>query len=186
MDEIMRQRSSRRSLDLFHGHVRLAVSNVVANRVIKQNSLLRDDSNLLSQRSQRYIAHVVAVDQQASLSRVKKTGDQVNQRALARTARPDDRDHLSTANYEVNVVQHLRVFSLAAISKTHMLELHRLRECRQALGVRLFADIIFNVHELKDLARRAQSLLKIVIEERKFTHRIVQGKNCSKKGNEVA
>ena len=61
-----------------------------------------------------------------------------------------------------------------------MVELDCLGERGQALGARLFADVIFDVHELEDFARCAEGLLKVVVEEGKFAHRVVEAKTAAK------
>src|ERR1700685_477774 len=114
MDEVMRQSGAGCGFYFFEPNMRLAVSDVVANGVVKQNGFLSDDSHLLPQRSQRYIAHVEAVDEQASFGRVEKSWNQMDKRALARTARADDGQNLPAANFQVDVMQHAGVFTFAA------------------------------------------------------------------------
>ncbi len=74
-------------------------------------------------------------------------------------------------------MQDAGVFAFAAIGEAHVIELDCLRERRQAPGMRLFADIIFDVHELEDFARCAQGLLEIVVELGKLADGIVKAEH---------
>ena len=49
-----------------------------------------------------------------------------------------------------------------------------LRKRRERLGVRLFAHVIFGIHEAENFRRCAERLLEIVVEERELADRIVQ------------
>ena len=45
------------------------------------------------------------------------------------------------------------------------------------MGAHLLAHLVLSIHKAKDLRGRAQRLLKIVVEESEFTHRLVQLEN---------
>src|SRR5271155_5246201 len=164
--------------------MRLPISNVIANRIVKQDGLLRDDSDLLPQRSQRNVAHVAPIDKQSALGNIEKPRNKMDQGALARTAGADDRQDFSAPHFEVDIVQHASVCALTAIGEADVIESNGLRESRQAPGMGLFADIIFNVHELEDFARCAQGLLKIIIELGKLAHRVIETEHCRNERHE--
>src|SRR5713101_6466894 len=136
--------------------MRLAISDVVAHGVVKQHSFLGDNAHLLPQGSQGYVAYVMAVDHQAPLSGIEEARDQVHQSALTGTTGAYDCNHFAAVNLQVDIVQHACVLSLAAIGEADMIELDSPGEGWQAPGMRLFADIIFDVHELEDFTGSAQ------------------------------
>src|SRR5262249_60875368 len=49
----------------------------------------------------------LALHQDATAARRLEQGKAAQQRALARTARPDDRDHLALPHFELDAAQHL-------------------------------------------------------------------------------
>src|SRR5580700_652487 len=108
----------------------------------------------------------------------------MHQGALARTAGPDDGDDFAAANFEVDIVQYLRVRAFAAIGEADMIELNVSCELRQAPGMRLLAYVVFDIHELEDFAGCAKGLLKIIIELRKFADRVIEAEDSRNKGHE--
>jgi len=85
------------------------------------------------------------------------------------------------ANFEVNVNAGRSIRALAAISEAYAIELDGPRESGQALGMRLLANIVLDVHKLEDLAGSAKGLLEIIIESRKLGDGVIQSKTAAKK-----
>jgi len=83
-------------------------------------------------------------------------------------------------------MQDASIRALAAISEAYAIELDGPRESGQALGMRLLANIVLDVHKLEDLAGSAKGLLEIIIEKRKLANGVIQSKDCSEKGDEAA
>ena len=104
----MRPRRPRRFFHLLLRNVRLAVGDIVPHRVVEQHRLLRDDADLRAQRIQRHVPHIVVVDQNLPAADVKESRNQVHQRALARAARSNHRQHLARLHFQIDVVQHQR------------------------------------------------------------------------------
>src|SRR5260370_42311354 len=77
-NEFVRQGSAGRSFNFLLRNIGLAVSNVVASCIVEQHRVLRDDSDLRSQRSKSDIADVIAIDKQAAAGHIEKTGNQMN------------------------------------------------------------------------------------------------------------
>jgi hypothetical protein len=71
---------------------RPAVGDVGGDGVAEEVGFLEDEGDLRAQARQRDVAHVDAVDEDAAVLRVVEAGDQVDERALARAGRADDRD----------------------------------------------------------------------------------------------
>ncbi len=110
---------------LFHQrvlHVRLAVGNVVAHRVVEENRLLRHLRHLAAQRAQRQVAQVVAVDQDAPRGHIEEARNQVDQRRLARAARPHQRQHLAGLHLQIDVVQNLMLALFGRVGEAHILK----------------------------------------------------------------
>ncbi len=185
----MRQGGAGRGLHLLLRDGRLPVGDVVAQGVVEQHRLLGDDADLRAQRGQRGVAHVAAIDEQASGGHIEETRDQMHQRALARAARSHDGHHFSGPHFEIDVAQDFpRLVAVRLRRRSTHLKANALGKRRQRLGARLFPHVVFGVHELENFRRRAQRLLKIVVEQRELAHRIVElehgddeGEKCSQR-----
>src|ERR1039458_2293553 len=103
--------AARRSSDLVEVNLRLAVGDVVAHRIVEENRLLRDLGDLAAQRTQRELAQVASVDENAAAGDVEEARNQVCQRGLAGATGADQRQHLAGAQLKIDVVQNL-VFAL--------------------------------------------------------------------------
>ena len=77
-------------LDLFLWNMGLAVGDVVAHGVVEEHGFLGDDADLGAQRSEGDVADIVAIDEQTSASHIEEAGNQVDERAFARTAGAND------------------------------------------------------------------------------------------------
>ena len=90
-NKVVRQRHLCRIFHARERYIRLPIRDVVANRVVEQDRLLRHLADLRSQRGDRHIPHIVPVDADVfPRSHVKESRDQVHQRALAGAARPHE------------------------------------------------------------------------------------------------
>jgi hypothetical protein len=101
-------------------HVRLAVGDVVAHRVVEEDGLLRHLGNLAAQRAERQVAQVVAVDENAARSHVEEARNQVDQRGLARAAGAHQRQHFAGAHLQIDVVQNLVLALFGRVGKAHI------------------------------------------------------------------
>ena len=112
-----------RGLDLLLRNMGLAVGDVVAHRVVEQHRFLRDDADLRAQRGEGDVAHIVAVDQDASGGHVEEARDQMNQRALAGAAGTDDGENFAALHFEIDVAQNFaRVVAIGLVGKAHTFE----------------------------------------------------------------
>src|SRR6185295_8705834 len=102
----------------------------------------------------------------------------MNKRALACAAGANHREHFPSSHFQIDVTKNLpRLFSIVVVCEADILEANTLRKLRQSFGSGLVTDRVFGVHELKNLGRGAQSLLKIVIELSEFSYWIVKLKH---------
>src|SRR5262249_25900051 len=91
--------------DLLLSRIEPAVANILAHRAAEQDRLLRHQADLRAQTLLRHAAHVVAIDQQRAGRWVVKARDEVDQRALARAAGPDQRDDLARSDGKRKVIE---------------------------------------------------------------------------------
>ncbi len=108
-DEAIRVGLPSRLDDLLVRRVRCAVANVVVDRVIEQQRLLRDQPDLTPQIAQTDLAHVDAVELYAATRRIDEPEDQAYQRRFATTVRPNDGDRLAEFDLQIDRRKHGRV-----------------------------------------------------------------------------
>ena len=82
---------------------RAGEGDVVAQAAGEQERLLRHDAQLTTQRVERHVAQIVAVDQHAALGRVVEARDQLRQSRFARAGLADERDRLAGRDAQVDV-----------------------------------------------------------------------------------
>src|SRR5580698_5861283 len=165
----------------------LAVSNIVADSIVKQNRFLGHDADLRPQGCKSDIAHVVAVDRKASGADIEKTRDQMHQRTFARATGSHYGDNFPTLYFEIDVMENFAgIIAVALVLERNILEPDALRKPRKPLRPRLLADRIFRVHELEQLRRRAQGLLKTVIEDGKLADWVIHAENRGDEGDKRA
>ena len=74
-------------------------------------------------RRQGGIAHVATINEQASRGDVKKTRNQVDQRALSRAARSHHRHYFSRLDFQIDVAQDLaRFVAVSFVGEAHIFE----------------------------------------------------------------
>src|SRR5205085_5215430 len=125
------------------------------NAVIEENDILRDHSNLISQRSKFKLAHVHAIDQNSAGTHVVEARQQIDQCAFSRTARTDDRNDFTAANHKGNAVEN---FLIGSVSKVNVFE----RDLVPEHGQYLAAVIVFSFqrHDFKNSAGCSECLLE--------------------------
>ena len=85
----------RRGDDLVERRLRATVGDVVADRPVEQNRLLKHETDLRAQGRQRVVSDVFAVDADAAAVGIVEPGDEANQRGLPRTGGPHQGNHLT-------------------------------------------------------------------------------------------
>ena len=86
---------------------RLRVAQIVEDRGVQQERILRDDGDLLAQRLDLQVAHVDAIDQHGAAGRIVQPHHQRRQRRLARAGRPDQSDRRARRHVQIDARQHL-------------------------------------------------------------------------------
>ena len=92
LDEVGDLRHPRRLAHLGVGGVPASVADVVADRVVEEHGVLRDDADRGAKALLRHVADVLPVDQDAPAGHVVEAEEQPRDRRLARARRADDRD----------------------------------------------------------------------------------------------
>ncbi len=85
--------------------VRPAVGDVLGDRAVEQERLLQHDADVAAVFLDREGADVGAVDRDRPFGDVVEAADEVDDRGLARPARPDQPDHLARPDGKVHFLQ---------------------------------------------------------------------------------
>src|SRR5262249_51982520 len=96
-DEVVRRGSGCGGMYLVVARLGAADTDVFLDGAVEQAGILENRGDGLPERPARYRARIDAVDQDASLGRVEHPLQKVDERGLAGTRRPDDRDCLAGA-----------------------------------------------------------------------------------------
>mmetsp|Transcript_28781 Transcript_28781/g.95651 ORF Transcript_28781/g.95651 Transcript_28781/m.95651 type:complete len:240 (-) Transcript_28781:1524-2243(-) len=83
-----------------------AVSDVEADRLVEEGTILRDDAEVRAEGGRRQLAHVLAIDEHLPLVRICESVKQPQQRALAGSARPDDCGSRARRDHQRGTGQH--------------------------------------------------------------------------------
>ena len=102
-------RLARGLLDLLIGRALLAEPDVLADRHVEEHVLLEYDRHALAQRLPRDLSDIDAVDGHASFIWHIEPQDQIEQRALAGSARTDNGDALADVELEAEIVKNRRL-----------------------------------------------------------------------------
>src|SRR5690606_11562016 len=118
-DEAVDLGEARRLPDLVFRSVPAAVLDIVADRVVKQDRILRDHTDSLAQRGLLNLGNVLPVDEDAAAGRLVEPEQQPGDRRLARSRRPDDGHRMARGHLEGHALQD---WPLRDIGEMHVLE----------------------------------------------------------------
>ena len=166
-------RGARRCFDRLGRNRVDAIRNVVGDRVVEQHRLLRDYADLMAERLQAHVAYVDPVDQDRAAGNVVKARQQVDQRRLARTAQADNRNDLTRARAEADVLQHCLPRPLV-VSEAHISELDAARMKRQCRRAGPRDNFGVRVEDLEDAGCRRHRLLEVGVHAAETLDRRVQ------------
>ena len=157
----MRLRQPRRRLDLPVRDPGPAVGDVGGHRVAEEIGFLEDEGDLRPQAAERRVANVDPVDHHSPALRVIEARDQVDQRALARSRRPDDGDDAVALHLEVHIVKDGLV---GRIAEGEVFKLDRARPRRQRPRVRLLGHRRWRGQHLVQAPRRHDRVLVLLVD----------------------
>ena len=117
--------------------------------------MLGDDPNLQTQRANRQVPHVDAVNQNLPGADVVESGNQVDQSAFADAAHPDQSDHLPRFDCQVDALQYGRI----GIGETNVFKFHPAVERFCLFGVRVIGDRWFFIQHFENPFGARQTLM---------------------------
>ena len=182
-DEVVGLGRARGGLDVGVGRIRLPVRDVVAHALGEQEAVLEHDADLRSQRLERHVAHVDAVDAHGTGGDVVEARDEQRDRRLPRSRRADDRDTLARLDRELEALEHrLR----PQVPEADAAELHPAPHRRQRLGIGLLGDERVGVEHVEHALGAGAGLLALRDEPRHHAHRRGQLHQVGEEGEERA
>ena len=105
-----------RSTDyLLHRGLGHSEGDIVADGVVEEVGLLRDNSDMMAQRRERIGRERLAVDEDLAAAAVVETHEEVGQGALARPRAANKGHHGASGNRKADIVQHLDIGSVAEV-----------------------------------------------------------------------
>src|SRR3954468_4993831 len=137
--------------DFLLGGLGTAIRNILGNADRQHDVLLTDQRHVRPQVRDANAPEIESVKPQRAFGRVVEAQHQVEQRALARAARPDEVHHLAWPDLGRNVLQHPLPL---AVAEADPVEDERARLQLQGRGVRGFCDSDRRVYDVEDAPGR--------------------------------
>ena len=145
----------RRLFHLFAAGVRIAIGDVVIDRVVEKDGILRHHADGLMQTGLRHIADILPVDADGAFLDVIEPEQQPPDGRFARPRRPDQRNPLPRPNLDRDTLQDLAV---RLIGKFDILEHNLARRHLQRRSIGLVGDLGWLAQKAEHLAHVDQSL----------------------------
>ena len=164
--------------------VRAAVADVLPDRATEEDGLLKHNADLPAQRVEAHIAHIMAIQHHLSLTHVVEAGDQIDDGALARARRPEQRHGLPWLGDEADSLQHRLL--VTKVAEGDVLERNPAPNRRQLLGSRLVLYFDRGVQDLKDTLGASSSLRHGHDDHTQHDHREHGHHQIALKGHEFA
>ena len=158
-------------LHLRVGRVRAAIADVVADRVVEQHRVLRDDADGPAHACLFDIPHVLSVDQHPAFRHVIEAVKQPGDGGLARTGRPDNRHHAAGGHGEADVLQDR---ARGIIGEEHVLEPHFAAIDLERHRTRLVLHLGANAQQREHGFHVHQCLLDLAVDEAEQVKGLVQ------------
>ena len=121
-----------------------AKADVAADRIGKQERILRDDADLRSQRGEQPVARVDAVDEHTTGGWVVETGDKVDESRFAGAGFAEDSEFRACGNVEVDVAEHRRP-QIVGESEVDVLEVDGSCDSSRFIGGLLLAYLAYRL-----------------------------------------
>ena len=182
-NETLRIGRPHRVPDFVFRRVEPSIEDIIFNRRIEKQRILRHHADGFAQRPDRDIADIRAVDQDLPARHVIETRQNIRNRRLSRAAWPDNRDRFPGPGHKIHIRQHRMP---RFIRKGHMAELHAPFRDGKRLGVRFFRDFRLRVQNGENAIGRCQRFLDISESFRHAPRRIRQINRVDEKRNQLA
>ena len=100
------------SFDVFLRRIWVAISQVVLDRVVEKDTILRHYDDMLSERLKRQVFHILVVYQHFAIDRVVNSKKQVQHGGLSEAGRSNDGISGASFNFKVKVLEEVLHFFL--------------------------------------------------------------------------
>jgi len=127
------------------------VSNIILERVVEQDAILRNDCDLISKVRYFDFCNILAVNQNLASRDIVKSVQESHNGGLSSSCRSYQSIGFSCRNCEGNIVNYVRIFFILRISKAHISELNRTESHSARLGILGFWNRLINIEQFKDL-----------------------------------
>ncbi len=170
-------------LDLGVASAGRAIGDVGADRVVEEEGFLRDERTRRAQRTERYLAHILTVDQDAALCRIVEAGHEVEDRALARARGADKRDRMPFRNFDIDAVERRRS---VAVVEMHVLEADRAIGDLERLRIVRCGNRRLDVENGEDARGRRDALMHESLRVGELLERFVGEQHGREEAAEIA
>jgi len=160
----------------------VAVGDVVAHGIVKEDGLLGNDADLGPQRGDGDVAEVGSVDEDGAPGDFIEAGDEVDEGGFAGTAHPHDGDQFPGPYREVDVLQHRFV----AVVEMDMPEFDAPGNGGQWEGARALDDFRGRVENVVDPVGGGNALLERQVHAAQALDRFVEQDQGGQEGEKIA
>ena len=148
-----------RAFDTLLAGVGMAKGDVGCNRVREEEVLLEDHADLLAERLQWQRAHIVPVEQDATVAGVVEARDEREERGLARPRGTSDGDALPGLSHKVHILKYRGVL---VVLEGDVIKAHAAKETAGRTGVGLRSHARISIENLKDPFGTRERDLRVV------------------------
>ena len=157
-NELVRIGPPCRVLDLGVSRVVPPVRDVVTHRAVEQEHLLLHEGQQVSIAAQLQVANVRSVEQQAAARRIVKPGNEVGHGGLPRSAPAHERDHRSSRDRDVEVLNDRLAF---AVLERHVLETDLANHVGRLAGAGAIGLVVLHRQHFEDPLHRGERALQL-------------------------
>src|SRR5262249_18773086 len=147
-----------------------AVGDVLPDRRAKENRLLQNKTDLLAQRIQTEVAHVLSINPDMPPKRIVEARYETDDGRFASAGRPDERGVLTRFDAQAEVFQHRLAI---VITKIDVVEFDLTSESRRGSRAGTLAHAVFRVDQLLDSLGADHRFRDCVGHLRQIAHRLV-------------
>ena len=167
----MRISQSRRLDHLLFSGSGPPIGNVMADGVIKERHILRDDPDLRSQGVKRALPNIHTVNEDLAFSRFVESRHQAHKGGLAASAAANERHHFSRGDREINTCKSRQAISF--ILKGDPFKFQRTCNSRKLCVTPVKVTLILQVQHVKHSHGSRQGLLNSIVRAGQASDRCV-------------
>src|SRR5690606_19070256 len=182
-DEGVRAGQLRRLLDLLVGRVQPPVADVLTDRAGEQVRRLQHHADPRLDRMQRVFPVIAPADADLAGARLEEAAEQVDDSRFPAASRPDQRDGLALAYFQVELRQHRLI---VLVIELHVVEDDVAGDGARIDGARPVADLRYGVDQAEDTLGRGDGLLHAGVDAGHILHRPEHRRHVTEEGVDVA